>query len=313
MLQKLKQAVKQAIGPRGLRAIRFAKSRAAYAKEQRYIARAEAANKKVGIRFIDIGGGLAVPPPGWRVADKHIGVIIDANTVLPFADRSLELVYSSMFFEHIDNATAANLMKEIARVLKADGTFRLIVPDFWLWLEKYRTGDIDYFLELQKDNPDLKTWSRLGVPIDIEHLLAWHIAAIHNKPHRLTNYPHLENPKADPPIFTFPHHFKLDGYYCGPAPELTTADIRANFVAMSSTDFLEWIFAITSASKHQDPTFNSWHKNWWNPEKIRRFAQQAGLGEVKVSAFGHSAVPIPDTIEKEGHNRYGLYFDIAAT
>jgi predicted SAM-dependent methyltransferase len=53
----------------------------------------------------------------------------DAREPLPFGDASFAAVYSSHVLEHLDPARGRALIKEMARVLSANGVVRVAVPD----------------------------------------------------------------------------------------------------------------------------------------------------------------------------------------
>jgi SAM-dependent methyltransferase len=307
MMKRLRAMAKAAAGKRGRRFVRLCRSHWAYLNDSNHLRKIARRNRSEGLRYLNIGGGRDADAIGWWNGDIQAGFIFDQNTVLPMANESIAFAYSSMFFEHINDATAATLLREVYRVLKPGSTLRLVVPNFWLWMEKYRAGDVGYF---NAENPDIRTWSRLEVPVDLEHLFASYIAAIHNKPHQLTPYLHKVDHNANPPVFMYPHQETYEGYYCGPAPELTTQAIRENFAHLGPEEFLEWIFEVTNKSAHQDPTFNSWHKNWWNEPKIERFGRTAGFSQIKRSRYGAAPIALPANIEKPGHADYGLYFEL---
>jgi len=180
-------------------------------------------NNLSGYKAANIGAGWDDSPLGWWSADKDTGFVISQTTRLPLRDASLDFVYCSMFLEHIDDDTGGNLFSEIARVLKPGKSFRVVVPDFWLYLRKYREGDR---ASLAPDAPYIRTWERLGVPVDMEHLLVAAISRIHNMPHIITHYPHRENMRARPPVVLYPFEDRYDGYDCGPAPEMTAGNAR---------------------------------------------------------------------------------------
>jgi SAM-dependent methyltransferase len=303
----LRKTIKALLGPAGIRLIRNFRSRVAWRRQQATIAEVLKYNRENGVPYVNIGGGQDHPERGWWNGDVQTGFVFDAATVMPMKDGTIEFAYSSMFFEYIDDETALNLLKEVHRILKPGSVFRMVVPDFWLYIRKYRERDISFF---NPQSPNLITWARLGVPVDLEHMFVSYISSIHNKAHILTPYPHLVDHKANPPIFTHPHQEAFEGYYCGPAPEISTQMIRDNFATKSECEFLEWVFQVTNASKHQDPTFNSWHKNWWNEEKLRKFSLLVGFSEMRSSAYGQAPISLSDAIEKPGHAAYGLYFEL---
>lgn len=71
--------------------------------------------------------------PSWTNVDfssTSPGVIQhDLRTTLPFADASFDTVYSSHVLEHFCRREALDLLLESKRVLKPNGTLRIVVPD----------------------------------------------------------------------------------------------------------------------------------------------------------------------------------------
>ena len=75
------------------------------------------ANKKEGFIGIDIYN------------EKGVDIVLDLNnSKLPFEDNSVEEIYSSHFFEHVDSVE--NTLSECVRVLKKGGKLRIIVPHY---------------------------------------------------------------------------------------------------------------------------------------------------------------------------------------
>lgn len=299
----MKQLLKRLIG-------RGAWDRVKFTRDAGRRAVIRAGNAAFGTRFINIGAGQDAERTGWWTGDVQTGFVFDARTMLPMKDGTVEFAYSSMFFEHIDDETAANLLREIKRVLRPGAWLRLVVPDFHLYIRKYRSGDRAFFYS--DSNPNFRTWSRLGVPVDMEHLLMSAISSIQNLPVELVPYPFLEDAAASPPRLSYPHHDRIPGYYCGPAPELTTGEIQSRISSLTEDDFLSWAFEATSASKNQDPTFNSWHKNNWTEEKFARFAKDAGFSRCESSRYLDARFPIDEKLEKPQHEKLGLYFNLQA-
>jgi predicted SAM-dependent methyltransferase len=68
-------------------------------------------------------------------------------TRLPYADGSVDAVYSSHMIEHLDRPDAARFLAEAFRVLRPGGTLRVVAPDLRLLIDEYaRTGDADRFV-----------------------------------------------------------------------------------------------------------------------------------------------------------------------
>ena len=81
----------------------------------------------------------------------------DATRSLPIPSSSVDVLYSSHMFEHLDRREAVLFLKEAMRVLRSGGTIRLAVPDIQRQARQYiATGDADAFIEatlLTQDRP----------------------------------------------------------------------------------------------------------------------------------------------------------------
>src|SRR5437870_3607063 len=75
----------------------------------------------------------------WKLgvlSDEHFAIqwpksllVRDLRKPLPFADCSIDYVYSSHVLEHLSLSHAQRLVSEIVRVLRRGGLVRLVVPD----------------------------------------------------------------------------------------------------------------------------------------------------------------------------------------
>lgn len=76
---------------------------------------------------------------GERYSNKWVNIDFHAHSShvkkvnilsgLPFDDASFEVVYCSHFLEHLSIDQATTLIREVKRILKKNGIFRVIVPD----------------------------------------------------------------------------------------------------------------------------------------------------------------------------------------
>ena len=279
-----------------------------YSRDQARSSTIRLVNGIFGYTKIDIGAGADADDFSWWTGDIQTGFVFDERTVLPFKPSSIDFAFSSMFFEHINDTTAAAIFAEVHRVLKPGRCFRVAVPDFSIYIQKYRAGDRGFFFS--DENPNFKTWAAMGVPLDMEHLLIGAICSLHNLEHEMVRYPSFEDFAAAPPRVFHPFQERLAGYYCGPAIGLTTEQIRGNLSAMSEAEFVEWVFAETNRRAEKYATFNSFHKNQWSLEKMDRFARAAGFSSVEASKF-HEAPHSPGSRrEKPQHAILGQYFNI---
>jgi len=91
--------------------------------------------------------------PGWLNIDYRPGAAVgydrasgflnyDLRQGLPeLADGSVEMFFSSHFFEHLRHEEALNLMRQCRRALKAGGIARFQMPDFGMGFRQYAEND----------------------------------------------------------------------------------------------------------------------------------------------------------------------------
>ena len=87
---------------------------------------------------LDIGAGDTVRP-GWVTLDISEGCDLfwDLRNGIPFPDNSVQTVYSSHLFEHMDHAAGQSLLAEVRRVLVPGGEVSICVPNARLYIEAY--------------------------------------------------------------------------------------------------------------------------------------------------------------------------------
>ncbi len=72
----------------------------------------------------------------------------DAAHHIPYADGTVDVIYSSHMIEHLDRLDARSFLAECRRVLKPGGILRVAVPDVSLTVRDYvADGNADIFLE----------------------------------------------------------------------------------------------------------------------------------------------------------------------
>lgn len=90
----------------------------------------------------------------------------NATKGLPLKSASVEVVYASHMFEHLDQDEAALFLNESRRILCSGGTLRLAVPDIRMRAERYiENGDADAFIaSTNMTRPRPRTLSnRIGI------------------------------------------------------------------------------------------------------------------------------------------------------
>ncbi len=67
---------------------------------------------------------------------------------IPFPDNSVDAVYHSHLFEHLDRDVAVGFLKEAHRVLKPGGIHRIVIPDFESLTRRY----LDHLEQAEADD-----------------------------------------------------------------------------------------------------------------------------------------------------------------
>lgn len=207
---------------------------------------------------INLGSGQDWNRKGWLAIDKVNGNVLDANSILPIPDNSLEAVYSSHFFEHVDDATSRNLFAESYRVLKTDGIFRIVVPNFAIFIQKYKDYDQDWFRKVIKSTARPE-WAKYGITDSLDNLLM----------HWVANYDY-KGPK---------------GFYRGPPLGVPDTAIRNRAITLTTQEFCEWAQGLIDRN---DPKVTTQHINWWSFKKFTNFLVRAGFTSVYVSEYSKS-------------------------
>ena len=109
----------------------------------------------------------------WKtgvLSDQHYSVpweknilIHDLRNRLPFADCSIDYVYTSHVLEHLAVTDARKLIKEVFRILKPEGMVRLVVPDLAYGARRYLDGLATNPSD-PKAAPEFINWLQLSRP-----------------------------------------------------------------------------------------------------------------------------------------------------
>jgi predicted SAM-dependent methyltransferase len=76
---------------------------------------------------------------------RTLFIAYDLRRGLPMPDNSCDFIYSSHFWEHLDNDDGVRLMQDCYRCLRPGGIFRIVLPDFAKAFAAYLRGDEHYF------------------------------------------------------------------------------------------------------------------------------------------------------------------------
>jgi predicted SAM-dependent methyltransferase len=107
------------------------------------------------MRYLNIGGGnfsqkgwdnLDFPFPAREKKQRRNLITIPHNLMrdrhLPIADGIYDGVYTEHCIEHLSEEVVLNLFKEVHRILRPSGTFRISCPDAQLLWRAYKYGDM---------------------------------------------------------------------------------------------------------------------------------------------------------------------------
>lgn len=107
---------------------------------------------------LNVGGGKGHPRlPGWTIVDLRDSADLRLNICeqpLPYADSSVDVIFTSHTLEHIPPERLAFVLGEFRRVIKpgalvgntfTGGLIRILVPDIALAVAAYAKGDREFF------------------------------------------------------------------------------------------------------------------------------------------------------------------------
>lgn len=98
---------------------------------------------------LNVGGGKGHPRlPGWAIVDlrETADIRVDiSRDPLPFADGTIEVIFTSHTLEHIVPQRLGFVLDEFRRVLRPGGVLRIGVPDIALAVRAYATNDRAFF------------------------------------------------------------------------------------------------------------------------------------------------------------------------
>jgi predicted SAM-dependent methyltransferase len=91
----------------------------------------------------------AIRRQGWVGIDcfsgEAVDLLLDLRRLLPFTDSCADYCYSEHFLEHLYPEEAMLHLKEVCRILKPGGVYRVVVPAGIRFAERYLAGDKEFF------------------------------------------------------------------------------------------------------------------------------------------------------------------------
>lgn len=210
---------------------------------------------------INLGSGEGWSLKGWDGLDKIGGQFLNAKSTLPYKTNSIKHVYSSHFFEHINDETTKTLFAECYRVLRSEGVIRIAVPDFGLFIQKYRDGDEHWYRKVLGFEPRPE-WPKYGVNDCLSNMLL----------HWIANHD-FDGPK---------------GFYRGPPIGIPEKDVKHKAAIYNTQEFCEWAQGLIPTDKRVLGN----HINWWDVTKFKQMLTQAGFKDVRRSEYTKSIAPM---------------------
>ncbi|MDC7221513.1 MAG: methyltransferase domain-containing protein [Spirochaetales bacterium] len=184
---------------------------------------------------------------------------------LPLEVNSAELVQCRFAIEHMSNAAALKLFKEIYRILKPGGILKVVVPNFRLDYEAYKRGDRNYFSWIDLySNPLMMKNLNLKEPLthsSLEQVFLVHFAAQASTVHLDGSENRISDDELNGIMEEFPFEKAMD--YC---------------TARCSMD--------------KQRIYRKNHVNWWDASKVSRFLSEAGFNTVIGLSPGQSVSPV---------------------
>ena len=166
MLEKIKGTFRHTFFYRQLHKMYRKKIMAKEAKNYPFKRKRIIENYSQSIKYLNVGDGRFART-NWRLLDyagddsnyNYRASLIDYNINLlnlepwPLKDNSFDIVYSSHCLEHLTMESIEHSFRQIQRILKPAGIFRLTVPDIDCAYEAFLNEDLAWF-ETNANAPD---------------------------------------------------------------------------------------------------------------------------------------------------------------
>jgi SAM-dependent methyltransferase len=217
---------------------------------------------------LNLGGGPQFRHLGWLNLDEVTGAgrassfRFGPECRFPLPDSSIERVYSSHCFEHLDDRTLHQVISETHRVLLPNAKLIIKIPDFDRILQAYRSRD-ERFLSAETWylNTIIRTWPRHGIQNLIEYRTAYIFCGFWNEQygHHFNN---RQRQNVDDP-----------GSYNGP-PIMTLNQVR-QILSEDSPHRISSLLREFVLSREPTISFN--HQNAWSRTELTEILCKAGF------------------------------------
>ena len=246
------------------------------------------------VSSVNLGGGKAFKSPGWVNYDviKHPNVTqltFDESTQLPHKDKSISLVYSSHFFEHISSSTLRPLLQETHRILVEHGDLVIKLPDFENVIAQYKAGNSDYFELWNISDETLQLWKNFDVKDCIENRASMIFLGYWNRHYG----DHFSNQRS----------FSREAYH-GPA-RIEKKQIKKLLTQESPNKISEYLkHHVLKNESSENISFN--HQNAWSKTELIQMMNRLGFSVTSTdkNVIQNHFPDIPDLLEASEISMY---------
>ena len=229
-------------------------------------------NTQFSATHVNIGGGPFFNFSSWINLESvpspsnPLPTTLSGQTTIPAKDSSIQTVFSSHCFEHLDDQTVERCLVEARRVLKKDGLLVIKLPNFDDILKAWKNDDLGYFSDKNWNYEDIcKTWASKEVADNIDSRASILFCGFWNQAYGN----HFANPQNFGP-----------GAYHGPAPVDT--DLFKSLKKKTSP----WAIAKTLGEHlkelETDITFS--HQNAWSQDEFKALLTNTGFRVLSTDA-----------------------------
>jgi len=213
----------------------------------------------------------------WTCVDLYhksdVSIDFRKKQVLPFGTNTVDIAFTSHMVEHINDDADMFLFKEIYRILKPNGTVRIVCPDYDKAMDAYKNKNIKFF---QKGG--VRTIGKT-----LERMFVNYFASFRKKGYRgIANY--------------------------SGGPIVKPEEVKKIIATGDRDKIINW--CVSKIPK--DAPYIA-HVNGFNYNKIRLMLQRAGFKTIYKSAYRKSKVPELRTGAFDNRPTVSLYTECKKT
>lgn len=208
------------------------------------------------------------PQKNWGntfIASKDIIYDMLNMEPLPIESNSAEIIQCQYSIEHVNDKAAAFFFKEVYRVLKPGGLFKIVTPNATLDYLAYNNNDKLYFdwldIHSSKEMVENQGYKKPLREVSFEQVVMAHFAASVSENH-IGNNPQV----------------------------ISDAEFRKVMSTQKMEDALEYCTSKCDPEIQKKFRYN--HMNWWNHDKVQQFLSKAGFNKIYIMAPGQSNSPV---------------------